>query len=228
MPSQAIGCSPLTCPSASRSPGTEHAGTPADDDIAACRRRAHTRRDPSAGCTATNRSMGPGRRRGRPGPRAGGGALRVGHEPQRGDYGSGPWRGTVAEPGPGRWSAGSGRPAAAPRQRRRHRRRLLPHARSPSQGRNHLEEELINPRGGDFYLATSGDRNLTIDKSHVTQGHWERPDDSPATATATGSPRRPGGRAHERGQKGRRGAAPACRVAATKGGRWGFTTEHQM
>jgi site-specific DNA recombinase len=44
-----------------------------------------------------------------------------------------------------------------------HRRRLLPHARSQSQRRNHPEQDLISPRGGDFYLATSGDRNLTID-----------------------------------------------------------------
>ena len=47
---------------------------------------------------------------------------------------------------------------------RRHRRRLLPHARSQSQRRNHPEEELINPRSGDFYLATSGDHNLAVDK----------------------------------------------------------------
>ncbi len=44
-----------------------------------------------------------------------------------------------------------------------HRRRFLPHARGPGQRRNHLEQDLINPRGGDFYLATSGDRNLAID-----------------------------------------------------------------
>ena len=56
------------------------------------------------------------------------------------------------------------RPAAAPRQRRGHRRRLLPHARSQSQRRNHPEEELTNPRGGDFYLATSGDHHLAIDR----------------------------------------------------------------
>jgi site-specific DNA recombinase len=31
-----------------------------------------------------------------------------------------------------------------------HRRRLLPHARSQSQERNHPEQDLINPRGGDF------------------------------------------------------------------------------
>ena len=51
----------------------------------------------------------------------------------------------------------------APRQRRGHRRRLLPHARSQSQERNHLEQDLINLRGGDFYLATSGDKNLAVD-----------------------------------------------------------------
>jgi hypothetical protein len=54
------------------------------------------------------------------------------------------------------------RPAPAPRQRRGHRRRLLPHAPSPSQERNHLEQHLTNPRGGDFYLATSGDKNLAV------------------------------------------------------------------
>jgi len=44
-----------------------------------------------------------------------------------------------------------------------HRRGFLPDARSQSQERNHLEQDLINPRGGDFYLATSGDKNLAID-----------------------------------------------------------------
>jgi site-specific DNA recombinase len=44
-----------------------------------------------------------------------------------------------------------------------HRRQLLPHAPSPSQRRNHPGQHLINPRGGDFFLATSGDRNLAID-----------------------------------------------------------------
>ena len=32
-------------------------------------------------------------------------------------------------------------------------------APSQSQERNHLKQDLINPRGGDFYLATSGDHN---------------------------------------------------------------------
>ena len=59
------------------------------------------------------------------------------------------------------------RPAAAPRQRRRHRRRLLPHAPSQSQERNHPEQDLINPRGGDFYLATTGDKNLAVDRCRV-------------------------------------------------------------
>jgi DNA replication protein DnaC len=57
------------------------------------------------------------------------------------------------------------RPVAAPRPRRRHQGRLLLHARSPGQRRNQHEEELTNLRGGDFYLATSGDRNLTIDSA---------------------------------------------------------------
>src|SRR6202158_4268924 len=42
------------------------------------------------------------------------------------------------------------RPPPAPRQRRGHRRRLLPHRRSQNQERNHPEQDLINPRGGDF------------------------------------------------------------------------------
>ncbi len=33
--------------------------------------------------------------------------------------------------------------------------------------RNRPEQELINPRGGDFYLATSGDRNLAIDIASI-------------------------------------------------------------
>ena len=41
-------------------------------------------------------------------------------------------------------------PPPAPRECRGHRRRFLPHARSQSQERNHLEQALINPRGGDF------------------------------------------------------------------------------
>ena len=41
-------------------------------------------------------------------------------------------------------------PPAPPRQRRRHRRRFLPHAPGPSTRRNHPEQTMINPRGGDF------------------------------------------------------------------------------
>src|SRR5262249_5769652 len=59
-------------------------------------------------------------------------------------------------------------PAAAPRPRRGHRRRLLPHARSQSQRRNTPEQTMIDPRGGDFYLATSGDRNLAIDMAQLS------------------------------------------------------------
>jgi hypothetical protein len=55
------------------------------------------------------------------------------------------------------------RPAAAPRECRGHGRRFLPHAPSPGQRRNHLEQDLIKPRGGDFYLATSWDKNLAVD-----------------------------------------------------------------
>ena len=55
------------------------------------------------------------------------------------------------------------RPAAPPRECRGHRRRLLPHAPGQSQERNHPEQDLINPRDGDFYLATSGDKNLAVD-----------------------------------------------------------------
>ena len=29
---------------------------------------------------------------------------------------------------------------------------------------------MINPRGGDFYLATSGDRNLAVDRWTYTSG----------------------------------------------------------
>jgi len=44
-----------------------------------------------------------------------------------------------------------------------HRRRFVPHAPGPSTRRNHPEQEMINPRGGDFYLAASGDNNLAVD-----------------------------------------------------------------
>ena len=40
---------------------------------------------------------------------------------------------------------------------------MMLRARSQSQGRHRHEETLINPKGGDFYLATSGDHNLAID-----------------------------------------------------------------
>ena len=36
-----------------------------------------------------------------------------------------------------------------------------------SQERNHPEQDLINLRGGDFYLATSGDKNLAVDSAEV-------------------------------------------------------------
>ncbi len=45
-----------------------------------------------------------------------------------------------------------------------HQRRLLPHASSPSPRRNPASQAMNNPRGGDFQLATSGDRrNMAID-----------------------------------------------------------------
>jgi hypothetical protein len=44
-----------------------------------------------------------------------------------------------------------------------HRRRLLPHARSPNPTNRRRQAQLINPRGGDSYLATSGDRDLAVD-----------------------------------------------------------------
>ena len=41
-------------------------------------------------------------------------------------------------------------PAAPSRECRDHRGQFLPHAPSPYQRRNHPEQDLINPRGGDF------------------------------------------------------------------------------
>ena len=41
-------------------------------------------------------------------------------------------------------------PPAPSRERRGHSRRFLPHAPGPSTRRNHPEQEMINPRGGDF------------------------------------------------------------------------------
>jgi hypothetical protein len=52
----------------------------------------------------------------------------------------------------------SPRPAPPPRQHRRHQRRLLPHAPSQSKRRNTPENQLTNPRGGDFHLTTSGEQ----------------------------------------------------------------------
>ena len=80
-------------------------------------------------------------------------------------------------------------PAAAPRQRRGHRRRFLPHARSQSQERNHPEQDLINPRGGDFHLATSGDRNLAVDTAGPTPG-WD-PLPEPGGCSPAGCPASP-------------------------------------
>src|SRR5260370_29438638 len=64
---------------------------------------------------------------------------------------------TAPEPPP---AAPAPQSTAALRSAGDHGRRFLPHARSQSQERNHLEQDLINLRGGDFYLATSGDKNL--------------------------------------------------------------------
>jgi site-specific DNA recombinase len=50
-----------------------------------------------------------------------------------------------------------------------HRRRVLPHAPSPSQGRHRHETSLNNPRGGDFELATSGDHNSAVDTPAARQ-----------------------------------------------------------
>ena len=44
------------------------------------------------------------------------------------------------------------RPAPAPRQRRDHRRRVLPHARSPNPTTRRHHQQLINPRGGGLLL----------------------------------------------------------------------------
>src|SRR6185369_15317195 len=49
-------------------------------------------------------------------------------------------------------------------QRRGHRRRVPPHARSPKPATRRRQEDLTNPRGEDIYLATSGDRNLAVDR----------------------------------------------------------------
>src|SRR4051812_12692520 len=44
-----------------------------------------------------------------------------------------------------------------------HRRRVLPHARSPNPTTRRPHQQLINPRGADFHMATSGDHNLAVD-----------------------------------------------------------------
>ena len=41
--------------------------------------------------------------------------------------------------------------------------------------RNHPEQDLINPRGGDFYLATSGDHNLAVDSRGILRAGSCRP-----------------------------------------------------
>jgi site-specific DNA recombinase len=77
-----------------------------------------------------------------------------------------------SHPPPTRPAPPPARPAGVSSQDRlrsigEHQRRLLPHARSQSQRRNHPEQDLINPRGGDFYLATSGDKNLAVDRESI-------------------------------------------------------------
>ena len=58
------------------------------------------------------------------------------------------------------------RPAPAPLPHRRHRRRLLPHETSPSRREEPDSRPAEHPaKGGDFQLATSGDRNLAVDKT---------------------------------------------------------------
>jgi site-specific DNA recombinase len=44
-----------------------------------------------------------------------------------------------------------------------HQRRQLPHETSPSSDGRQPKDQLINPRSGDFWLATSGDLNLAVD-----------------------------------------------------------------
>ena len=44
-----------------------------------------------------------------------------------------------------------------------HRRGVVPHARGPPEGWAQAEDHLKHLRGGDFYLAKSGDRNSAID-----------------------------------------------------------------
>jgi site-specific DNA recombinase len=51
-----------------------------------------------------------------------------------------------------------------------HQRRFLPHETSPPRRRYTPETQLINPRSGDFHLATSGDRNLAVDSGAAVGG----------------------------------------------------------
>ncbi len=60
------------------------------------------------------------------------------------------------------------RPAAAPQQRRRHRRRELPDARSPQPDRRPPQEALTPSRGWGLFMATSGDFQMAIDRGRST------------------------------------------------------------
>src|SRR6478609_8467781 len=57
------------------------------------------------------------------------------------------------------------RQTPAPRHRRHHRRPVLPHERRPTPKGGPQNNLGITARGGDFYLATSGDFHLAIDRS---------------------------------------------------------------
>ena len=59
------------------------------------------------------------------------------------------------------------RPVVAPCHRRHHRRPVLPHERRPTPEGDTSTELRITARGGDFYLATSGDFHLAIDKNRA-------------------------------------------------------------
>jgi hypothetical protein len=43
----------------------------------------------------------------------------------------------------------------------------------------------MNPRGGDFYLATSGDRNLAVDKYAAHYADYKTSSAAPSSGNAT-------------------------------------------
>ena len=84
------------------------------------------------------------------------------------------------------------RPASAPLPHRGHRRRLLPNETGPRTRRNPHQDQLINTKSGDFYLAKNGDQKLAVDidtsKRTASSSPPGRGSDAPLLRTSDSAP----------------------------------------